>query len=150
MSKIPKMAQRRLQNRIAGITLMLMTLPACAPTSHVVVGKVRPPIPVSDVRIYAGPPAEYEKVALVSASSKQSWAITAQGKTDKVIERLKEEAAKLGANGVILGGVADRSDGGVMTGGGTYSGGSSFGSAVYIPANHKSGEGLAIYVIRER
>ncbi len=76
--------------------------------------------------------------------------MTAQGKTDKVVERLKEEAAKLGANGVLLQGIGDQPAGSVGSGFGsaTASGNSAFGvgfgssAAIYA----KSGSGLAIYV----
>lgn len=39
---------------------------------------------------------------MIDTSSKGGFGFTAQGKTDVVINRLKEEPAKLGANGVLL------------------------------------------------
>src|ERR1041385_8579954 len=83
-------------------------LVSCSSTSHVIVGKTRAPILPGDVKVYMKPPARYEEVALLESSSKNSWSITDQGKTDKAIQRMKEEAAKLGANGVLLRGVSDR------------------------------------------
>lgn len=67
-----------------------------------------------------------------------------------MITRLKEEAAKLGANGILLNGVSDQAAGSVSTGFGsaTASGntatGFGFGGSgtVFV----KSGSGLAIYV----
>ena len=38
-----------------------------------------------------------------------------QGKTNKAIERLKEEAAELGANGILLTGAGDQYGGTVAT-----------------------------------
>jgi hypothetical protein len=46
----------------------------------------------------------------------QPFAVTAQGKTNVVMDRLKAEAAKLGANGILLEGVGDQAGGSVGTG----------------------------------
>ena len=124
-------------------------LTACV-SSHVIVGTVRPPIQPDQVKIYLHPPAQYEEVAVLDSSSRESWAITAQGKTDKVIQRLKDEAAKLGANGLLLRGIGDQQVGAVGSGFGTAteSGhaatGFGFGSSAAL--FQKSGSGLAIYV----
>src|ERR1700690_1026442 len=74
----------------------------CASSSHIVVGKTRTPISPSQVKLYLSPPTNFEEVAILNASSKHSWAMTDQRKVDKAIERLKVEAGKLGANGVLL------------------------------------------------
>jgi hypothetical protein len=125
-------------------------LAACATTSHVLVGTPRPAIPPGQVRVYLHPPDHYEEIATLGSSSRGSWTFTAQGKTDKVIERMKEEAAKLGANGILLEGIGDQQVGAIGTGLGSAnaSGGSAFGiglgssAAVY----QKAGSGVAIYV----
>jgi hypothetical protein len=131
-------------------SLAFMALSGCV-SSHVIVGKVRPPISPDLVQIYLHPPAtRYEEIALLDSSSRNSFSFTAQGKTNKVIERLKEEAAKLGANGILLNGVSDQAAGSVGTGFGTATAhgnsatGFGFGSSgtVFV----KSGSGLAIYV----
>jgi hypothetical protein len=83
-----------------GAILTLAFLTGCA-SSHVIVGKVRPPISPDQVQIYLHPPAgKYEEIALLDSSSRNSFSFTAQGKTNAVIIRLKAEAAKLGANGI--------------------------------------------------
>jgi hypothetical protein len=133
-----------------GAAVMAVLLAACA-TSHVMIGKARPPISPDDVRIYQRPPeGPYEEIARLDTSSQGSFSFTAQGKTDAVIGRLKSEAAKLGANGVLLEGIADQSSGSIGTGGGSesYSGGGSFGGGIGINAglSRKIGGGLAIYV----
>jgi hypothetical protein len=131
-------------------TLTLATLTGCV-TSHVIVGKVRPPISPDLVQIYLHPPAgKYEKIALLDSSSRNSFSFSAQGKTNAVITRLKGEAAKLGANGILLSGVSDQAVGSVGSGFGTAAAsgnsatGFGFGSSgtVFV----KSGSGLAIYV----
>src|SRR5882757_3720164 len=52
----------------------------------------------------------------LDTSSKGAFAFFSQGKTDAVMERLKGEAAKLGANGILLEGVGDQAGGSVGTG----------------------------------
>jgi len=115
------------------------------------VGRARPPISADRVQIYLEPPqTRYEQIANLSASSRGSFTITAAGKTDKVIERLKREAAKLGANGILLHGVGDQTAASVSAGisGETDSGHSPYVSGIgasvfFFP---KSGDGVAIYV----
>jgi hypothetical protein len=100
--------------------------------------------------IFWHPPEHYEEIALLDTSSRASLHITAQGKTDVVIERLKEEAAKLGANGVLLQGIGDQSAGSVSTGYAQASatGHSAYASGIGISGNVmiKAGSGIAIYV----
>jgi len=125
-------------------------LTGCA-TSHIMIGTARPPISPDLVQIYTRPPAaHYEEIAQLDTSSQGSLSFTAQGKTDAVISRLKAEAAKLGANGVILQGIGDQGSGSVGTGGGSesYSRGGSFGGGIGInlETTRKVGGGIAIFV----
>ena len=136
--------------RSATLVLMALALAACA-TSHVMIGKARPAISPEEVQVYTRPPTiPYEEIAKLQTSSGGSFSFTAQGKTDAVIKRLKTEAAKLGANGVLLEGIDDRASGSIGTGGGTesYSRSSSVGGGVGINLgmSHKVGGGVAIYV----
>lgn len=77
--------------------------------SHDLLGGVRPPLSADAVQLYLEPPSRrYEEIAVLHSSSRRSWSFTAQSKADVVIRRLKEEAASLGANGVLLQEIADR------------------------------------------
>jgi hypothetical protein len=130
--------------------LAFVAIAGCA-TSHVMIGRARPPISPDQVQIYLHPPStNYEEIALLDTSSKGSFSITAQGKTNAVIDRLKAEAAKLGANGILLSGVGDQAAGSVGSGFGsaTASGHSAFGVGFGSSATvfQKKGDGLAIYV----
>jgi hypothetical protein len=112
----------------------------------------RPPVRRwQDVKVYFHPPDKrYEEIGLLEASSKNSWSFSAQGKMDKVVERLKVQAAKMGANGVLLVGVGNEYSGSVNTGHasatayGNTAYGNSFGTSVAVM--HKSGSAIAIYV----
>jgi hypothetical protein len=128
---------------------LVAALAGCV-SSHVMIGQARPPITPDQVKIYWHPPTKYDEIALLDTSSRHSFSITAQGKTDAVIERLKEEAAKLGANGVLLQGIADQSAGSVSTGFGqaTATSNTAYASGIGISGNVmiKKGSGVAIYV----
>lgn len=128
----------------------MVLLAACSTTSHVLVGTPRPPISPDSVRIYTQPPPQYEQIATIDASSQGSLAVTGQQNMDKAMGRLKAEAAKLGANGVLLQGVQDRQSGAIGTGMGnsSYSGNSAVGVGVggSLGIYNKVAHGLAIYV----
>ncbi len=131
--------------------LTLMMLAACAaPSSHVLVGTARPPITPAEVKIYSHPPPVFEEVAILNASSNSAFSPGGQKTVDKVIERLKEEAAKLGANGVVLEGLSDRETGSLGSGVGqsSYSSNSAVGVGVggSLGIYKKTGEARAIYV----
>jgi uncharacterized protein YbjQ (UPF0145 family) len=127
-----------------------LLLSACSTSSHVLIGTPRPPISPDSVRVYNQPPSRYEEIATLNASSQGSFAITAQQNMDKAIQRLKEEAAKLGANGVLLGEVRTQQTGSIGTGVGSSnygpSGGTSVGVGGSFGITNKAANALAIYV----
>ncbi len=151
-----------------------LALTGCNVTSgsRIVVGTKRVPIAPEQVRIYVRPPAKFEEVAIVNASSKNIFA-TEQSLTDSALLKMKSDAAKLGANGILLSGVGDRQIGMVGSSFGqataystaqatayrtgnqvnaygsgvtnVYGSGTSFNSAVFARVT----SGMAIYVERE-
>lgn len=86
------------------LSLLLGLLSGCT-TSSVIVGETHPPISPSEVQLYHNPPPNYQEVAILDSSSDFSLAFTGQGKVDAAISRMKDEAAKLGANGILIRGV---------------------------------------------
>jgi hypothetical protein len=122
-----------------------LSMAACA-SSHVMVGHARPPISPEDVQVYFQPPAKYEQIAILDTSSSGSFAFTAQGKTDAVMERLKKEAAKLGANGVLIQSMGDKPSGSVGFGFGTASPNSGVGVGSSTSSYAKAANGVAIFV----
>lgn len=125
---------------------LLLSLAACAGTSKVMLSDARPPVDPSTVRIYTAVPPGSIQIAQLDAKSAVGFGT--QGQTDAVVQRLKNEAAKLGANGVVLIGVGTgaRSPGGVSVGGGSYGGHVGGGIGIGIPTQQKQGAGVAIYV----
>ena len=138
-------------SRTLSITLWLAVtaLAGCATTSHVITGKPRTPIDPSQVTLYSSAPPKYEEIAVIEASSRSSFSFGDQKKMDAVIERLKKEAASLGANGVLLQRTgSDGGGGGIGAGIGTGIGGGgvSIGTSIFTTGANKTGRGLAIYV----
>jgi hypothetical protein len=123
---------------------------ACATSSHVMIGTARPPISPESVRVYYTAPPKYEEIATIQASSQGSMALTSQQNMDKAIARLKAEAARVGANGVLLQGVQDTPGGSLGAGAGntSYGPGSAVGVGVggAFALTNKAAQGLAIYV----
>src|SRR6202171_636245 len=123
---------------------------ACAPSSHILVGTARPPISPSEVKIYLQPPPSFEPIAILNASANSMFGTGGQGSVDKVMQRLKEQAAKLGANGIILEGMSDRETGSLGGGSGSssYSGNSAVGvgGGGSVGIFKKTGQGRAIFV----
>ena len=93
--------------RLFGVILAAsasVPLAACVEGSHVMLGTARSSrVPPSQVAVYLEPIAQpYDEIAVLRASSKYSWSLTTTAKGNVVIARLQEEAAKLGANGILL------------------------------------------------
>lgn len=136
--------------RVATATVLALSLAACA-TSHVLTGRARAPIDPSQVRVYfTPPPGGYEEIARLQTSS-GAFTYGEQNKMDSVIGKLRTEAARLGANGVLVQGTENGYGGGgvsIGAGGGRF-GGSSFrsgGVGVDISPRQKHAYALAVYV----
>lgn len=133
---------------VAASIVTTAVLAGCTLTrgSHLVIGSTRAPTNPANVRIYTELPAKYEKIAMVSADSKNDFA-SQQNLSDHAIERLKEEAAKVGANGILLNGFGNYVVGssGVVNVLQT-SPNTAFGVGGMVTRTGKEAEGLAIYV----
>ncbi len=81
-------------------TVALLFLTACASGSGIVTGAARPEISPALVRLYLEPPAEYEVIGLVEASSHHGF--TGQQERDYAVEELRRQAGRMGANGILL------------------------------------------------
>jgi hypothetical protein len=132
------------------LALLACVAAGCSTSSHILIGTARPPIPPESVRVYWKPPPKYEEIATLNATSQGSLALTSQQNMDKAVQRLKAEAAKLGANGVLLQGVQDAQTGSIGGGGGNTSYGPSSAVGVGVGGSlaitNKLVQGLAIYV----
>lgn len=118
------------------IFALLASISGCATGSAVLAGDARPPIDPRQVKIYLEPPSEYKTIGLVEASSAVEF--STQAAQDRAIEELKKQAAKIGANGVLLLSASTQSSG--TTG---YSSGRDF-SAVDTEKKVVSGKAIVV------
>jgi uncharacterized protein YbjQ (UPF0145 family) len=125
-------------------------LHGCAPAAPLLTGTPRPSISPSEVKVYLQPPTQFQEIASLSATGRSVFGSGGSKAIERVIEGLKSEAAKLGANGVILGEITDQETRSIGTdlGGETYSRRSVVSIAVggSFGIYKKTGKGTAIYV----
>ena len=133
-----------------GLVLALGGLAACSPASQFLTGRVRPPLAATQVTVYSTPPQIFDEIAVVAASHRSVLADRDGVIADRVVERLKAAAARLGANGLIVDAVEQTqtlSLGGVA---GTDSvsahGTVSLAVGGFLPIFKTRGTGRAIYV----
>jgi hypothetical protein len=136
--------------RLALLCVVAALLAACA-SSYVLTGNPRPPIDPSQVRIYYGPPpGGYEEIARLDVGS-GPFTYGAQNKSNSVIRKLRTEAARLGANGVLLQGTGQGPDNSAVSVGGGLGrfGGrtaTSVGVGVDISPTQTYASGIAVWV----
>lgn len=137
---------------------LLLSLPfalivgACAITNEtsVVVGKTRPPIPPDQVKLYTKAPAKYEEIAIISADAAHDF-MRKQELMNISIGNLKAEAAKVGANGILLDSVGDYYVGssGIAVVSSVAKGAPAIGFGSANARTGKQANGKAIFVIEE-
>ncbi len=136
--------------RLLALSGFIAFAAACATDTVVITGRARPPISPADVKIYSRPPAVFEEIAILNASKNSAFTTGGQKTVDKVIAGLKEQAAQVGANGVILEGFSDRQTGSVGSGVGSSSVSSNSAVGVGVGGSlgiyKKTGHGVAIFV----
>ena len=118
------------------LSTMSIFLVACASGSAIVTGTKRDPINPAQVKLFLEEPASYEVIGIVNASSDAGW--TEQDSVDYAVQELKSQAAKLGANGVLI----------TTTGESTSTAVGGYGTGYFyaIPVTAKTVTGKAIFV----
>lgn len=83
----------------AAIVLLCSTLlVGCHSTKVIMQGDKRTPVSVDEVKVYSTMPDDAQAVAILMATAGGKT----QGSVDKAILRLREKAASLGANGILV------------------------------------------------
>ena len=124
--------------RLVTLSTFALFLTACASGSAIVTGNVRPATDPASVKLYLKEPRRYDIIGLVNASSDSGW--TEQDDVNYAIAELKKQAAKIGANGVLL----------TATGEKTYTVVGGSGGAIWsAPVTAKTISGTAIFVHEE-
>lgn len=125
--------------------VLLLALAGCANTSRVLLAEPRPPLPVEQVRVYQTPPARYIEIARIETSSGVGFGTA--GQTESAMLKLRREAAKVGANGVLLQAIETvASPVGIGIGGGRYGSRGGVSGGVGIPTAQRRAAGIAILV----
>lgn len=120
---------------IFAFSLISLIISSCASGTALVTGTQHPETSPESVVIYTEPPVNYEVIGIVTVSSDSGW--TDQGRLDYALTELKKQAAKIGANGILLEDVTQTTTGGVY----------SYG--MYVPSTSQNLSGKAIYVPEE-
>jgi len=116
-----------------------VVLMSCATGSTIITGEARPAIDPSMVRIFIDPPEQFETIGIIEASSDVEF--SRQAAQDRVINELRNRAARIGANGILLVGTGAQAGDAV----GFVSGGVLFTTT----GTRITGHGRAIYVVQE-
>jgi hypothetical protein len=95
--------------RIAFAMILGASLSGCIiqKGTHIRTGEVLPATKADQVKIYMTPPAKYKVVGQVTGEGSHAF-VSKQALVDAALVRAKKEAAKLGANGILLQNVADK------------------------------------------
>ncbi len=121
---------------ISLLFLITVLLTGCATGSSIVVGETREAIDPSQVKLFLERPESYETIGIVKASSDAGW--TEQDSVNYAVEELKNQAAKLGANGVLIEATGENNS--------SVIGGYGTGYLYAIPVTEQTVTGKAIYV----
>ena len=85
------------------LVICMITLSGCVIQRgmHVRTGEYRQPSDAESVHIYGQEPNNYKVLGMVRGEGSHAF-VSDQHRMDKAIERMKKEAAALGANGVLI------------------------------------------------
>ncbi len=118
----------------------VLLLVGCATGSALVTGTKRAPTDPLQVTVYrSAPDSKFEHIGIVKSEAAEMF--SQQEAVDRAVEELKKQAAKIGANGIILSGMGEKHENysgytPSATGGYFYSGTDEYltlqGDAIYV------------------
>lgn len=111
----------------------------CATGSTIITGVKRSATIPEQVKVYLDPPAKYETIGIVEASSEVGF--SRQSAQNRIVNKLKSLAAKSGANAILLTSSGSQSGGSS----GFYSNGFYYGGT----SDKLTGQARAIVVLEE-
>jgi hypothetical protein len=132
------------------LCIWISALAACATSSQVLTGAPRSPLLPAEVRVYTQAPQSFEEIALLGASRKSVSTAGAERAIAKMIETMRLQAARLGANGLLLEDISDSDPVSVGSGVGsqtyTHNGSISLGLGGSLGVSKKMVKARAIFV----
>jgi hypothetical protein len=81
---------------------LISILAACASSTQVLTGAPRTPISPAEVRVYTQAPQSFEEIAVLGASKNSVSSEGGERAIAHMIESMRTQAARLGANGLLL------------------------------------------------
>ena len=116
--------------------LVFWLLSGCVSVNHSLLSdsQMGAPVPSNEVQVYFADDSipDHERIAILNASGSDSWTNESQ-----MIDRLREEAGKLGANAIVLDQLKDPG------------GGERVVAALFGGSAQRRGQALAIYIRTE-
>ena len=87
---------------------ILLAVAGCAITNEtsVLVGSARSPTSPDQVKLYTAPPKKFLEIAIISADAAHDF-MSKQALLDNAVQNAKVQAAKVGANGILLDSLGD-------------------------------------------
>ena len=138
--------------RWMAVASLLIVCAACAPAVFLT-GSARPPIPPSEVVVYGSAPPNCTYIAVLRVSTKTLFRPGGPKTEATLVRRLSAQAAKLGANGIILDEFSDEQFLSLGTGVGsesyTHNADISLSVGGLLGVYKKTGNARAIYVARQ-
>jgi len=122
---------------ISLLAVMMLTACTIVDGGAIITGVARDPISLDQVRVYRVTPEKYEEIAMISASAGHDFKSNSS-LIESAITKLKEEAAKLGANGVLLAIIDERDTPSTTVSYGAANAFDSNGAAIYASGNNIS------------
>jgi hypothetical protein len=88
--------------------MMSISLIGCAITNEtsVLTGTPRTPTVPEQVKLYTSPPKKFVEIAIISTDAAHDF-MSKQALVDKAVQNAKNQAAKVGANGILLDALGD-------------------------------------------
>jgi hypothetical protein len=144
------MGSSRIWSREGLAFSLTIALSACASSTEVLTGTPRPAIPSGGVRVYTQQPPRFEEIAVLTGSRKSVSAAGGERAIARMIDSMRNQAAQLGANGLLLEDFSDAESVGLGTGVGsqtyTHNGSIDLGVGASLGVVKKTARARAIFV----
>ena len=91
---------------LSGVTSLLLSACAITNETSVLIGTPRTATSPEQVKLYTSPPKKYVEIAIISADAAHDF-MSKQSLLDKAVLNARTQAAKVGANGILLDALGD-------------------------------------------
>lgn len=132
--------------------LLCLAIAACASSSQMLTGVPRTAVAPEQVRVYTSAPLKFQEIAVLDASRSSISTAGGEKAIARMIESMRAQAARLGANGLLLDDFSDAGPVSLGTGVAsqtyTHNGSIDIGVGASLGLVRKSAKARAIFVER--